>query len=129
MIPYNKNLVTNAKTLRKNMTPEEKHLWYDFLKRLPISVKRQHNIENYIVDFYIPSKKMVIELDGEQHGLEENYQADIIRDNNLLKWGIKVLRYTNKEINKNFNGVAEDILKNINIKMEELKEIKVKKYM
>ncbi len=62
MIPYNKKLVSNARTLRKNMTPEEKHLWYDFLKRLPLNVRRQHNIENYIVDFYIAEKKIVVEV-------------------------------------------------------------------
>ena len=67
MIPYNKKLVSNARTLRKNMTPEEKHLWYDFLKQLPFNVRRQHNIENYIVDFYIAKKKLVIEVDGRQH--------------------------------------------------------------
>lgn len=67
MIPYNKNLVKNAQELRKNMTPEEKHLWYDFLKKLPFNVRRQHNIENYIVDFYIAEKKAVIEVDGIQH--------------------------------------------------------------
>ena len=80
MLPYNKNIVKNAQTLRKNMTKEEKHLWYDFLKKLPLTVKRQHNIENYIVDFYIASKKIVIELDGEQHGLLENKRADEHRD-------------------------------------------------
>ena len=58
MIPYNKKLVSNAQILRKNMTPEEKHLWYDFLKRLPLNVRRQHNIENYIVDFYIAEKRI-----------------------------------------------------------------------
>ena len=54
------------------MTPEEKHLWYDFLKRLPMNVRRQHNIENYIVDFYIAEKKIVIEIDGRQHLLPEH---------------------------------------------------------
>lgn len=71
MIPYNKNLVSNARTLRSNMTPEEKHLWYDFLKKLPFTVKRQHNIENYIVDFYIAEKKIAIEVDGGQHFTSE----------------------------------------------------------
>ena len=61
---YNKNLVENAKSLRKEMTREEKHLWYDFLKKLPINVNRQKNIGNYIVDFYISSASAVIELDG-----------------------------------------------------------------
>ena len=76
MIPYNKKLVSNARTLRKNMTPEEKHLWYDFLKRLPYNVRRQHNIENYIVDFYIAENKIVIEVDGRQHLLPEHKEAD-----------------------------------------------------
>lgn len=76
MIPYNKKLVSNARTLRKNMTPEEKHLWYDFLKRLPFNVRRQHNIENYIVDFYIAEKKIVIEVDGIQHLSPEHQIAD-----------------------------------------------------
>ena len=63
---YNRKLVANAQKLRKNMTPEEKHLWYDFLKKLPVTVNRQKNIGNYIVDFYIPSARLVIELDGIQ---------------------------------------------------------------
>lgn len=67
MYPYNKKLVSNAQTLRKNLTSEERHLWYDFLKKLPMPVKRQKNIENYIVDFYIPQVKTVIEIDGIQH--------------------------------------------------------------
>ena len=95
MIPYNKSLVSNARTLRKNMTPEEKHLWYDFLKRLPYNVRRQHNIENYIVDFYIAEKKIVIEVDGVQHLSSEHKEADEQRDAVLSSWGIVVLRYSN----------------------------------
>ena len=72
MIPYNKKLVQNARALRKNMTPEEKHLWYDLLKRLPLNVRRQHNIENYILDFYIAEKKIAIEIDGVQHSMREH---------------------------------------------------------
>ena len=124
MIPYNKKLVSNAQLLRKNMTPEEKHLWYDLLKRLPITVKRQHNIENYIVDFYIPSKKVVIELDGIQHLTEENRELDAQRDLELSKWGITVLRYTNDRIRLQFDLVAVDILKRLDIHFSELKPIK-----
>ena len=113
MIPYNKNLVANAKMLRKNMTPEEKRLWYTFLKRLPLTVRRQHNIENYIVDFYIAEKKIVIEVDGEQHSLPEHKESDAKRDSDLHSWNIKVLRYSNNDIRNNFNAVAEDILKNL----------------
>ena len=122
MIPYNKNLVNNAKALRKNMTPEEKHLWYDFLKKLPFNVRRQHNIENYIVDFYIAKKKIVIEVDGRQHTSSEHIASDKTRDEKLAEWGISVLRYSNEDINKNFNAVAEDIMAKMGIKPEDLKQ-------
>ena len=115
MIPYNKKLVANAQELRKNMTPEEKHLWYDFLKKLPYNVHRQHNIGNYIVDFYIAEKKIVIELDGLQHLSREHKEEDEKRDSNLSLWGIKVLRYSNDSVRHNFNAVAEDILKNVGL--------------
>jgi very-short-patch-repair endonuclease len=121
MIPYNKNLVKNAQELRKNMTSEEKHLWYDFLKKLPFNVRRQHNIENYIVDFYIAEKKVVIEVDGIQHTSGEHQEMDAKRDADLLNWGITVLRYSNKDINKNFNAVADDIMVKLGITFEDLK--------
>lgn len=122
MIPYNKNLVKNAQTLRKNMTAEERHLWYDFLKMLPFNVRRQHNIENYIVDFYIAEKKVVIEVDGLQHTFEGHREEDQRRDNELGNWGITVLRYSNSDINKNFSAVANDILVNLGIGYEDLKK-------
>ena len=120
MYPYNKKLVGNAQALRKNMTHEEKHLWYDFLKKLPMSVKRQKNIENYIVDFYIPSTKIVIEIDGIQHTADGHYKKDQIRDDILSNWGIKVLRYSNKDINFKFNDVIVDILNNIGLTQADL---------
>ena len=123
MIPYNKRLVSNARTLRKNMTREEKHLWYDFLKRLPMTVRRQHNIENYIVDFYIAEKKTVIEVDGRQHHLTEQMEADSQRDADLAAWGISVLRYTNSSIRNNFRGVAEDILKNLGLDFSDMRDL------
>ena len=121
MIPYNKKLVSNAQALRKNMTPEEKHLWYDFLKRLPMNVRRQHNIENYIVDFYIAEKKVVIEVDGRQHLLPEHKQADEQRDAVLATWGISVLRYSNDSIQNNFSAVTADILQHIGLTFSDLK--------
>lgn len=124
MIPYNKTLVPNARDLRKNMTAEEKHLWYDFLKRLPFNVRRQHNIENYIVDFYIAKKKIVVEVDGRQHLLPEHKEADKQRDADLAAWGIIVLRYSNDSINNNFYAVTSDILKKIGMDYSELKPLR-----
>ena len=123
MIPYNKKLVKNAQSLRKNMTPEEKHLWYDLLKRLPVTVKRQHNIENYIVDFYIAEKKTVIEIDGVQHFSPEHILSDQQRDKDLDAWGIKVLRYSNDKIRNEFYAVSYDILRNLEINFSDLKPI------
>ena len=119
---YNKNLVSNAQELRKNMTPEEKHLWYDFFKKLPITVHRQKNIGNYIVDFFIASKRVVIELDGIQHYQSENKRSDMIRDSEFEALGIKVLRYSNTDIKTNFSGVFKDIFKYLNIREDELKK-------
>ena len=121
MIPYNKKFVPIARMLRKNMTPEEKHLWYDFLKKLPLTVKRQHNIENYIVDFYIAEKKIVIEIDGIQHTSTQHKQEDERRDMNLSSWNITVLRYSNNDIRKNFDGVVCDILKYLELDFSDLK--------
>ncbi|MBQ6614549.1 MAG: endonuclease domain-containing protein [Clostridia bacterium] len=106
----NSKLTENSKTLRKNMTPEEKHLWYDFLKKLSITVNRQKVIGNYIVDFYCAEKKLVIELDGSQHFENEN---DKKRDEYFESLGLKVLRYWNKDLHNNFKGVCEDIEKHI----------------
>ena len=119
---YNKNLVSNAQELRKNMTEEEKHLWYDFLKKLPFTVNRQKNIGNYIVDFYIASKRAVIELDGSQHWEAENREKDEKRNRELEALGITVLRYTNLELTKNFSGVCVDILNRLEIDESTLKE-------
>ncbi|MBQ2781167.1 MAG: endonuclease domain-containing protein [Clostridia bacterium] len=115
MFPYNKSLVSSARHLRKNMTPEEKILWYQFLKSLPITVHRQHNLGNYIVDFYIAQKKLVIEIDGEQHFSTEHQQKDRQRDAHLTSLGISVLRYSNKDIRTNFDGVAQDILRHLGL--------------
>ena len=121
MLPYNKSLRGNARALRRNMTPEEKRLWYDLLKLLPFSVKRQKNIYSYIVDFYVPEAKLVIEVDGRQHLTEENRSADEERDSKLGKLGITVKRYTNESINKQFTRVAEDILNTLGINWSQLK--------
>ena len=103
------------------MTAEEKHLWYDFLKKLPLTVNRQKNIGNYIVDFYISSANIVIEIDGLQHEMKENKLSDEKRDKYLENLGIRVLRYSNADINKNFNIVCDDILKYLGINAGDMK--------
>ena len=124
MKAYNKDLVSNAQALRKNMTPEEKHLWYDFLKHLPMKAHRQYNIGNYIVDFYIPQKQLVIEIDGIQHLTEENKEKDQIRDKFLEGQGLRIIRFPNESIRKNFADVCQIILNQIEVKFEDLKSLK-----
>ncbi|MBR2431787.1 MAG: DUF559 domain-containing protein, partial [Clostridia bacterium] len=109
-----------ARILRKHMTPEEKHLWYDFLKRLPITVNKQKVIGNYIVDFLIASKRLVIEVDGAQHQKSDNEERDRQRDEALLHMGFRVLRYTNKDINTNFKVVCEDILSHLGLSAKDI---------
>ena len=103
-----------ARNLRKNMTKEERKLWYQFLRTLDIPVKRQFVIGKYIVDFCMQSKGIVIELDGSQHFEEPGIQNDLERDSFLTEQGYTVLRYANNEINQNFHSVCDDILMNLN---------------
>ena len=109
----NPKLKKNAQNLRKGMTKEERHLWYDFLKGLSVTVHRQKVMGNYILDFYIASKKIAIELDGSQHFEEDGIKKDEARDDYLQKRGILVLRYTNLEIARNFDDVCRDIWKHV----------------
>ncbi len=109
----NKKLTTYAQTLRKEMTPEEKHLWYDFLKKIPWTVNRQKVFGNYIVDLYIASANLVIEVDGGQHNDEETILRDKERDAWFRERGITVLRYSNLEVKLNFNLVCIDILEHL----------------
>ena len=95
------------------MTPKEKHLWYDFLKKIPWTVNRQKVFGNYIVDLYIASANLVIEVDGGQHNDEEAILRDKERDTWFQKLGITVLRYSNLEVKLNFDLVCIDILKHL----------------
>ena len=110
----NKKLTSHSQALRKNMTKEERHLWYDFLKLLPQTFHRQKVIDKYIVDFYCAGKKLVIELDGSQHYETHGKESDKKRDDDLCASGIKVLRFSNHDINNHFNAVCEEILKHLN---------------
>ena len=106
---HNPKLAGQAKRLCREMTREERHLWYDFLRDIPIMVHRQKVIGEYIVDFYVASRKTVIEVDGSQHYEKHGEQADRIRDAHLRSLGITVLRYSNADINYRFGAVCEDI--------------------
>ena len=123
----NPHLKPFAQKLRREMTREERHLWYDFLKSLPVTVNRQKVIGSYIVDFYIASAKLVIELDGSQHytrriGViataasireEAGIASDRERDQALQALGLRVLRFSNADVNQNFPGVCEEIARHI----------------
>ena len=106
---YNSKLAANARALRKNMTKEERHLWYDFLRGLPMMVHRQKVIGNHIVDFYIAEVKLVIELDGSQHYEMEGKRSDAMRDAYLHALGLTVVRYSNADINQHFQSVCADL--------------------
>ena len=98
-----------AQTLRKNMTKEERHLWYDFLKAYPIQFKRQYPIGNYVVDFYCYKARLVVELDGSQHCEPEAISYDQKRTQFLRQKGRYILRISNLDVMKNFDGVCQNI--------------------
>lgn len=106
---FNPKLTPTAQKLRRNMTKEERHLWYDFLRTLPVPVKRQKVLGRYIVDFYVPCAKLVIEIDGTQHFEVEGELKDKTRDEFLNEHGLTVLRYSNYDVNVNFDVVCQDI--------------------
>ena len=106
---HNKQLVPLAKQLRKEMTKEERHLWYDFLRTYPIRFSRQKVLGKYIADFYSADAQLVIELDGSQHYEAEEIQKDKDRTAFLEGYGLTVIRVPNNEVNRNFRGVCEYI--------------------
>ena len=105
----NHELVSNARNLRREMTKEERHLWYDYLRYHPVKFRRQAVFGKFIADFYCAKAKLVIELDGSQHYEPENRHADQLRTEYLEKFGVMVLRIANSEISGNFRGVCEYI--------------------
>ena len=107
--PYNKKLTSRSQDLRKTMTKEERHLWYDCLKHLPVTVHRQKVLGQYIVDFYIASAKIIVELDGSQHYETNHQKKDALRDSYLKSIGCQVLRYSNADIRYRFQDVCRDI--------------------
>ena len=109
MKKHNPVLTPNARELRNNMTKQEKRLWYDFLCIYPVKFLRQKVINRFVVDFYCAKAKLVIELDGSQHFTEEAQEYDKERTDILEAYGLTVLRFSNGEIDKDFQKVCEVI--------------------
>ena len=107
MKDYNKNNIPLAKELRKNMTPWERKLWYEYLRSYPVRFQRQKAIGNYIVDFYCARAGLVVELDGGGHYNPEQMEADADRTKELESMKLRVLRICNTDIDRNFRGVCE----------------------
>ena len=122
MKEYNKENIPLAKALRKNMTPWERKLWYEFLRNYPIRFQRQKAIGNYIVDFYCAKAGLVIELDGGGHYTAEQTEKDYIRAKDLENMKLTVIRICNLDIDRNFRGVCEHI--DLNIKNLSLSQLR-----
>lgn len=107
--PYVKSNIKFAKDLRERMTPEEKRLWFQFLRRYPVHIYRQRPIDRYIVDFYCYKAKLVIEVDGNQHYSPYGLAKDAERTKVLNSYGVHVMRFRNHEVRENFAGVCAKI--------------------
>ena len=109
MKEYNKNNIPLAKNLRKNMTPHERKLWYEFLRNYPVRFQRQKAIGNYIADFYCDKAKLIVEIDGSQHFDDAAIEYDNKRTKYFNSLGLRVLRFTNHEIHTMFQAVCDTI--------------------
>ena len=110
---HNKHLTTLSQQLRKNMTQEEKTLWYQYLRNYKPQFRRQVTFGNCILDFYCAAARLAVELDGSQHYEEVAMEADRERDAYLNSLGLTVLRYTNLDVNRKFKEVCEDVYRQI----------------
>ena len=107
MRDHNQKVRQYAKEMRQHMTPEERRLWYDFLSKSAYHFRRQQTVGNYIVDFYAARLKLAVEVDGRQHFDEKAYDYDVKRTGCLLERGIRIIRFTNQQIRRDFAGVCE----------------------
>ena len=106
---HNSSLTSRAQALRRDMTKEERKLWYDYLRSYPYQFRRQVTCGHYILDFYCSAAKLAIELDGSQHYEPETLGYDARRTAYINSLGIQVLRFTNTDIKKNLRGVCQSI--------------------
>ncbi len=108
-IPKDHTKLKRARALRKEMTPQERHLWYDFLRFYPVKFLRQKILGKYIVDFYCAEAKLIVELDGSQHYEDKGMEYDTERTEYLEQYGLRVVRVPNNEVSQNFAGICEYI--------------------
>ena len=108
-LPYNPALIARAKELRKNMIPAEKKLWYQYLRTFKHRVFRQRPIHHFIVDFYCPTLKLVIEIDGDSHSTEDAQAYDQERSQILESYDLQVMRFTNQQVLNEFKTVCETL--------------------
>ena len=104
------------------MTPQENHLWYDFLRLYPIRFQRQKAIGRYIADFYCHSAKLIVEIDGSQHFTVKGSAYDDERTKRLEQYGVTVIRFSNYDVNTNFDGVCLEIDRVVREKLIEIPE-------
>ena len=108
--PRSQKNLANARSLRRNMTPQERHLWYDFLRYCRPRFRRQELIGPYIADFFCYDVKLIVEVDGSQHFTPKLREQDNARTAYFHSLGIRVMRVDNGQVNRNFNGVCEGIM-------------------
>ena len=109
-IPKDNTKLEKAKSLRREMTPHERKLWYLFLRTYPVKIYKQRIIGSFIVDFYCAQAKLVIEIDGSQHYDKSGIAYDAERTAYLESFGLKVLRYSNREIDREFPAVCAALI-------------------
>ena len=109
MRTYNPRNIPLARHLRKNMTPWERKLWYNYLRNCPVRFQRQKAIGGYIADFYCASARLIVELDGSQHYTEAGMEYDRERSMILTRYGLQVIRFTNREVDTQFSSVCNTI--------------------
>ena len=116
-IEYERTMIPRAKELRKAMTPQETRLWYGFLKDYPVRFQRQKTISSFIADFYCFRARLIVEIDGVQHYTAQGKAYDLERSAILERYGLKVIRFTNQEVEEHFRRVCVSIAQTVEERM------------
>ena len=117
-IPKDNSQLENARQLRRSMTPHERKLWYLFLQKYPVKIYKQRIIGRFITDFYCVSARLVIELDSSQHYETQEMAYDSERSAFLTALGLEVLRFSNRDVDRNFRGVCVQIDRTIQTRLQ-----------